>query len=305
MNYKERDKLNYSDRLIDAITTAMKKRKITGKMIEEYTGVSHTTISMWKKGYQPKFDNALKVMQYLHIDMADILDIVGKSEQEMRLLIAQNYVIEIRDTYKRLVERAINVLKNDRLQDVHKLFVIENLIWENNSHLIFYSEDDVITGQYLDQFIPDGFRDFSTELPVDNNMIAKADEFSENSVTPDDIDGLESIEKGDKMWIYYSDGDIRLENVEFAYNLEKNGITLWAILKNGSIKALNFKKGERMMIQLDDGSIGLEHIENIYKTLSDGTKESITMLGLSGDGSYIHTILSIKPPKNDNLKGGH
>jgi len=242
--------MNHSERLIKAISDAMKKQKVTGKMIEEYTGVSQTTVSMWKKGYQPKFDNAVKVMQYLGIHMADILDITGKSEQEMRLLIAQNYVLEIRDSYERYVNQVLKTM-NSNLQDAHKLFAIEKMAREEIGMIkLFYSEDDVITGQYIDQFIPEGFIDDFSQL--------REGEKSRTETT--ELLGANDI----KMVVEHEDGSVTLENIEDAYNWE-HAITLWVTFDDETVKKLKVRKGEIIQFRDDNGCVKQMNIESFWQ----------------------------------------
>lgn len=154
--------MNYNEKLILAITKAMKEKKITGKMIEEETGVTQSSISNWKNGYQPKFENAIRVMQYLGIDSSEIMDLTDKSENDMRLFIAQNYAVELRDELKRRTENIHAILSDEVLTPEQKIIKIGYEI--NNIQCAFNSgfyDTELITGKDIAQYIPYGFKDYT------------------------------------------------------------------------------------------------------------------------------------------------
>lgn len=60
---------------IEEITKAMEQKKISAYQLEEDLGLSHSTISSWKRGTQPTIEKAINVIKYLGLSADEIFDI--------------------------------------------------------------------------------------------------------------------------------------------------------------------------------------------------------------------------------------
>ncbi|WP_300808959.1 helix-turn-helix transcriptional regulator [uncultured Acetatifactor sp.] len=60
---------------IEEITKAMEQKKISAYQLEEDLGLSHSTVSSWKRGTQPTIEKAIKVIKYLGLSADEIFDI--------------------------------------------------------------------------------------------------------------------------------------------------------------------------------------------------------------------------------------
>jgi transcriptional regulator with XRE-family HTH domain len=114
---KRRGKMNF----IEEILKVMNEKDINAYQLEEEVGLSHSTISSWKRGTQPTIDKAIRVIKYLGLSADEIFDIIPKETILNNSNLIPLTTVKHWKTKEPFIKMGIeNILDSNSIDEIHE-----------------------------------------------------------------------------------------------------------------------------------------------------------------------------------------